>query len=662
MKRYPGVSPFTSEQQNIFYGRSNDIDKLKKLISLRKQVLLYSKSGVGKTSLLNAGVLPALENKFIIVKVRFFAYEKHNFQSPITSILDALNEATKSIISQQHTILNTINKDQNNETNLWYHFKKIQLSNKIETKFLLVFDQFEELFTYPDNLIDEFKFQLFELIREDFPDEITEYISKNSKIVEHKEFDILNESLNIKNIYSIRADKLSLLNKITDKIADIQKTFYELTPLSTKQAEHAIIKPANKVDDFDSLPFNYNAQAVSKIIDTLTNQGSQNIEATQLQLICIEIENNVEEKQKQTLKNSVIEIKENELPQFKDVFLRFYEDSISKVQTQQQAKVKALIEDQLIRNNQRILLDEIICKENVHHSTLKTLIGTHLLRAERNTSGRLSYELCHDVLIKPILQLRTKRIEKVKQIKKEDQINKEKQKLKQKIIRWAMIISFVFVALLIILSYFLFNEIQSTTKLNVELKTSQNELKLKRQELEKKNIRLNILNQSLTKNIKKKDSLFVLNKRMWKTLTKKQKLTFNQEIKNRTEIFCEHLISEKHTWFDTKKKRTIWWECLETQWKIAFFKTQYHPSDKQIEQLFKKSKIEIRYKVTNLSGLHNLTNLVEVKCTSKKLTTLKGINKNHESMKTLIIQNGLKLDGETKQNVRKLGIEVKPLN
>ena len=93
-RRYPGVSPFTSDQKNIFFGRDNNIKKLQKLISLRKQVLLYSKSGIGKTSLLNAGVLPNFEDKFTIIKIRFFAYNNEKPESPIKKIVNAIKLCT----------------------------------------------------------------------------------------------------------------------------------------------------------------------------------------------------------------------------------------------------------------------------------------------------------------------------------------------------------------------------------------------------------------------------------------------------------------------------------------------------------------------------------------------------------------------------------------
>ena len=75
MKRYPGLSPFSTEQKDVFFGRESDITNLARLIFVERKVLLYSKSGYGKSSLLNAGVIPELENNkdFEFVKIRFHA-------------------------------------------------------------------------------------------------------------------------------------------------------------------------------------------------------------------------------------------------------------------------------------------------------------------------------------------------------------------------------------------------------------------------------------------------------------------------------------------------------------------------------------------------------------------------------------------------------------
>jgi hypothetical protein len=423
MKRYPGVSPFTAEQSNIFYGRENDIDKLQKLISLRKQVLLYSKSGIGKTSLLNAGVLPKLEDKFTILKIRFFAYnqiEKHN---PLESVFEAIRSTFPNFNDLPQTILDELVDNIDIQKSLWFQFKNIHLTKP--TKFILVFDQFEELFSYPAEQIESFKNQFHELIYIDVPDSVMQLIANKSDIEEHPQMDDLYEKLDVKTIFAIRSDRLSLLNNLTDKIPDIQKTFYELNPLDLDQAKYAITNPASNKNkgQFETEPFTYNSNAVNTIISALSNNGLQPIENTQLQIVCQRIEAIARQKQAETLDKNPVEITKNDLPEFKNIFLNFYEESVN--ETKEPELARKFIEDQLIRSNQRISLDSIICTDFVKSGTLQTLENAHLLRAERNSVGGLSYELSHDTLIEPILESGKIRKEKEEEARAEAERQEE---------------------------------------------------------------------------------------------------------------------------------------------------------------------------------------------------------------------------------------------
>lgn len=57
-RRFPGINPFQTEEQDRFFGRDDDIRELHALIALEKVVVLFGKSGHGKSSLLNAGIVP----------------------------------------------------------------------------------------------------------------------------------------------------------------------------------------------------------------------------------------------------------------------------------------------------------------------------------------------------------------------------------------------------------------------------------------------------------------------------------------------------------------------------------------------------------------------------------------------------------------------------
>src|ERR1043165_4937819 len=59
---YPGPRPFQSEECGIFFGRAAETRDLFSYISAQRAVLLYSASGAGKTSLINAGVIPKLRD------------------------------------------------------------------------------------------------------------------------------------------------------------------------------------------------------------------------------------------------------------------------------------------------------------------------------------------------------------------------------------------------------------------------------------------------------------------------------------------------------------------------------------------------------------------------------------------------------------------------
>lgn len=70
--RYPGLAPFREEQEGLFKGRDREIRELYNLILSETTIVLFAKSGVGKSSLLHAGLFPRLkENGYYPIKVRF---------------------------------------------------------------------------------------------------------------------------------------------------------------------------------------------------------------------------------------------------------------------------------------------------------------------------------------------------------------------------------------------------------------------------------------------------------------------------------------------------------------------------------------------------------------------------------------------------------------
>ena len=57
---WPGLASFTEEQSAFFHGRDEEIRALARLMERKPLTVLFGQSGLGKSSLLQAGVFPRL--------------------------------------------------------------------------------------------------------------------------------------------------------------------------------------------------------------------------------------------------------------------------------------------------------------------------------------------------------------------------------------------------------------------------------------------------------------------------------------------------------------------------------------------------------------------------------------------------------------------------
>src|SRR5438045_3199749 len=62
-KPYVGPRPFGRDEKDLFFGRDCEARDLCSLVVAHPLVLLYAASGAGKSSLLNAGLIPLLEQR-----------------------------------------------------------------------------------------------------------------------------------------------------------------------------------------------------------------------------------------------------------------------------------------------------------------------------------------------------------------------------------------------------------------------------------------------------------------------------------------------------------------------------------------------------------------------------------------------------------------------
>ena len=60
---YVGPRPFERRHAALFFGRDREVNELVSLIISHTEVLLYSQSGAGKSSLVNARLIPLWKRK-----------------------------------------------------------------------------------------------------------------------------------------------------------------------------------------------------------------------------------------------------------------------------------------------------------------------------------------------------------------------------------------------------------------------------------------------------------------------------------------------------------------------------------------------------------------------------------------------------------------------
>jgi hypothetical protein len=202
---------------------------------------------------------------------------------------------TREVVQSQSELLDKIRPE--GEDSLWYHLKSLQLTTSDDKGLLLVFDQFEELFTYSDDIIKEFAQQLSEAFYSTLPqrfrDKRKEGFEKNKDFLSQKELALLDQPLNLRILMIIRSDRMSLMKKLKEYFPTILSADFELQPLEREQAEDAILSPAYQKTGFITPVFDYSDEAIEYLLDFLSEGGTEPIESFQLQILCEFVEHHL---------------------------------------------------------------------------------------------------------------------------------------------------------------------------------------------------------------------------------------------------------------------------------------------------------------------------------------------------------------------------------
>ncbi len=402
-----GLNAYSEKQADFFFGRDEEITELSSLVKISSLTLLFGKSGTGKTSLLNAGVFPVLRKEFCMpFRIRL------NFLKDSPDIITQIKQVLKSQIDEYGF---NVESYPGTET-LWEYFHREPLWKLVTP--ILVFDQFEEIFTlaqknpqYKKEDFEAFVEELSSVIENEVPRKVKEqYLKEN----EHISF--LHNQQKVKIIFSFREDYLPEFESFSARIPSIKNARFRLMPMNGSQAFEVITKTwGNAIEEAEA----------AKIVHFLTNHStgettgaskyvstdfeSMVIEPSLLSQVCSFIDKNrkIEGLKKVSAgflrkypKNIILRSLYNEvLVEGDQAIARAAKDNY-----QLQGQLQEFIEDNLVTDDgfrTRYIIHKI---ETALKPGINLLTGKYFIREEGDT-----IELTHDVIVALVTADRDKR-------------------------------------------------------------------------------------------------------------------------------------------------------------------------------------------------------------------------------------------------------------
>src|SRR5262245_52892399 len=250
-----GLQPFTEKTQSYFFGRTDEIRGMFLMVREHPLTVLFGESGLGKTSLLRAGLIP---------KLQIEGYR------PIPMLLDFTDGAAPLIDQGRHALADAV-VDEGLPTedwlarwtplkSLWEIFAHLELRPpRLESSpLVLIFDQFEEVFTLggqdgahteTDSRHDshrsevrELIHQLADLLEQRPPVFLQERFRSDRSLA--RAYDLRSRLSRV--VLALREDYLSHLERWKPLLPSLMRTRMALPLLSGLQALEAVVRPGNK--------------------------------------------------------------------------------------------------------------------------------------------------------------------------------------------------------------------------------------------------------------------------------------------------------------------------------------------------------------------------------------------------------------------------------
>ena len=404
--RYPGTRPFSDSPEDYerFFGRNDEGEQLYLRVLSVSLLLQFATSGLGKTSLLQASLFPRLRQKpFLPVMIRLNKAEE--------TLADAVARSFEQACRAEKLELPELRKD-----GLWELLSTALVwRDDLLLTPVLVFDQFEEVFTLRD---PAFRLELAEelgaLAIGVTPDRLRSKVSGDPERFGARP--------DVKIVISLREDYLGALEEFSPAIPNLFHERLRLEPFTEKAAREAITNPARLVakegeEPFWTPQFDFEPSALDSMITYLEGKSGV-IEPFTLQLLCRHAEAIAHGKSDTRDDSISLTLADfSGAKSFESVLKDFYQSALDKLPKSARGKAEELCEHGLLdRDGRRLLLEEqqIHSEFGIDVETLEILARERLIRRERRLES-VFYEIGHDRLAESIFASRRNRLPKTEQ-------------------------------------------------------------------------------------------------------------------------------------------------------------------------------------------------------------------------------------------------------
>jgi WD40 repeat protein len=433
---WPALLSFREDDQRFFGGRKEEVEALYRRIASSRLTLLFGLSGLGKSSLLLAGLFPRLRGEHyfpVYIRLRY----GRDLPPPIEQI-------KAEIAAQARASGIEAPKPRDGET-LWQYSHRPDSDFWDERNYpaipVLVFDQFEELFTKSREvagLANQFIEELADLAEGAPPAILRQAAKRDPSVLRH----VFEGRYRL--LIGIRSDYLAQLQGISDRVRAIFANRYELHRMSGAAALESTLTAGGHLLDEDV------ARRIVRFVAGAGESGDAQavegleVEPALLSLVCSELNGTRLDNQEPKITASMLSGTKDE------ILSRFYEASFADVSPE----LRALVEDKLVTRDgkARNFISEQTARETagVTEEDLAKLVRRRLLRFEESGSSR-RMELTHDLLTAVAAASRSTReqrrqLEEAERLRAEAKQREESARRKLRRSRAAVLVFFVLLA------------------------------------------------------------------------------------------------------------------------------------------------------------------------------------------------------------------------